>query len=124
MGFHPSTTGDVYSYGVLLLEIFTGKRPTDEMFHGDLNLRNYVKLACPERVAEISDPLMFYGNEGADMQQLDDFLVMIFQLGLICSEELPRDRKNMQEVTSELDTMRARFLCGNMDDSFLMKACG
>lgn len=112
MGFHPTTTGDVYSYGVLLLEIFAGK-DLQEMFHGDHNLRNYAKLAWPEKVAEISDPLMFYSNEGADMQQLDEFLVMIFQLGLICSVELPRYRKNMQEVTSELDAMRARILCGN-----------
>lgn len=122
MGFHPMTAGDVYSFGVLLLEIFTGKRPTDDMFHGDLDLRSYVKQAWPERVTEISDPLMFLGNEGATTQKLDEFLVTVYQMGLVCSAGLPRDRKNMQEVVSELNAMRAQIPCGNDSEKTLLVA--
>ena len=37
MGSEVSTLGDVYSFGILLLEMFTGKRPTDSMFKDDFN---------------------------------------------------------------------------------------
>ncbi|KAH9317962.1 hypothetical protein KI387_019731, partial [Taxus chinensis] len=40
-GGRVSIEGDVYSYGVLLLEMVTRKKPTDAMFVGDLNMRNW-----------------------------------------------------------------------------------
>ncbi|KAM7473839.1 hypothetical protein LguiB_021189 [Lonicera macranthoides] len=49
MGGTASKCGDVYSYGVLLLELFTGRRPTDDMFKDGLNLHNYVKTALEEQ---------------------------------------------------------------------------
>ncbi|KAA8538460.1 hypothetical protein F0562_027994 [Nyssa sinensis] len=68
MGTEVSTSGDVYSYGILLLEMFTGKRPTDEMFSDGLNLHNYVKMALPERVEVIADPILI--QQGEEEQSL------------------------------------------------------
>ncbi|MFQ6651261.1 hypothetical protein Gotur_023650 [Gossypium turneri] len=58
MGSELSTKGDVYSYGILLLEMFTGKRPTDERFKESLSLHNFVKSTLPERISEIIDPIL------------------------------------------------------------------
>ncbi|PRQ57151.1 putative protein kinase RLK-Pelle-LRR-XII-1 family [Rosa chinensis] len=57
-GVEPSRQGDVYSYGVLVLEMFTGRRPVDKMFKEGLNLHNFVKMAIPERVMQILDPTL------------------------------------------------------------------
>ncbi|EYU43344.1 hypothetical protein MIMGU_mgv11b018117mg [Erythranthe guttata] len=38
-----STRCDVYSYGVMVIETFTRKRPSDEMFGGDLTLKSWVQ---------------------------------------------------------------------------------
>ncbi|XP_028102997.1 receptor kinase-like protein Xa21 [Camellia sinensis] len=53
-----STYGDVYSYGILLLEIVTGKRPTDSMFEEGLNLHSFARMALPDHVMEIADPVL------------------------------------------------------------------
>ena len=58
MGSDVSTEGDVYSFGVFLLEMFLGKRPTDEMFKDDLNLHNFVSMALPKRLVQIVDPAL------------------------------------------------------------------
>jgi len=44
MGCKISTGGDVYGFGVLLLELLTAKRPTDELFGNDLSLHKYVDM--------------------------------------------------------------------------------
>ena len=58
MSGETSMEGDVYSYGILLLEMFLGKRPTDEMFKNDFNLHNFAKMGLPERVVQIVDPIL------------------------------------------------------------------
>ncbi|PON51247.1 Protein kinase-like domain containing protein, partial [Trema orientale] len=55
MGVEPSRQGDVYSFGILLLEMFTRRRPTDEMFKDNFNLPRFVKMALPERLVQIMD---------------------------------------------------------------------
>ncbi|XP_050125952.1 probable LRR receptor-like serine/threonine-protein kinase At3g47570 isoform X3 [Malus sylvestris] len=118
MGSEVSTNGDVYSFGILLLEMFTGKRPTDNMFGDILNLHNFVKMALPGRVTEIADASLLQGgtNENpsqcsARIHKVEVCLSSIFRNGIACSVESATDRlKNINEVAYELHSIRNTFL--------------
>nr|XP_027090966.1 putative receptor-like protein kinase At3g47110 isoform X2 [Coffea arabica] len=58
LGAEVSSSGDVYSFGILLLEMMTGKKPTHPLFTGGLDLHTYVEMAIPERVMDIVDPVL------------------------------------------------------------------
>ncbi|ONI00208.1 hypothetical protein PRUPE_6G075000 [Prunus persica] len=108
MGSEVSTNGDVYSFGILLLEMFAGKRPTDDMFNGDLNLHTFVKMAFPNRVMEIVDSTLFEGGTNERrVQKIEVCLNLILRIGIECSAESPTDRlKNISDAASELHSIR------------------
>ncbi|MCD7456261.1 hypothetical protein HAX54_031042 [Datura stramonium] len=62
MGSKVSILGDMYSFGILILEIFTGRRPTDTLFQASSSLRHFVETALPEKVMEILDKEAFHGD--------------------------------------------------------------
>ena len=115
MGSDVSALGDVYSYGILLLEMFTGKRPTDAMFIDDQNIREFASTALPERVAEIVDPTLIqreYNSNAfqAAIQQIHECLVSIIGIALACSTEQPQQRMNISNVVGELCRSRDLLL--------------
>jgi serine/threonine protein kinase len=103
-GSEVSTDGDVYSYGVLLLEIFTGRRPTDSFTDGATSLISYVKMAYPNNLLEILDVSATYS--GNTQHIIDTFLYPMFKLGLACCEDSPRHRMKMNDVVKELNTIK------------------
>ncbi|CAL2229001.1 unnamed protein product [Prunus armeniaca] len=66
MGGQVSILGDIYSYGILLLELFTGKRPTDDMFKDGLSIHQLAAMALPDHVMDIIDPSLLLELDGED----------------------------------------------------------
>ncbi|XP_043692849.1 probable LRR receptor-like serine/threonine-protein kinase At3g47570 [Telopea speciosissima] len=62
-GADVSRHGDVYSYGILLLEMFTGKRPTHEIFKDNFNLHCWAEMALHDGVIPIVDPSLLSMEE-------------------------------------------------------------
>eukprot|EP01018_Ginkgo_biloba_P025405 Gb_34605 [translate_table: standard] len=57
--FRCTTKGDVYSYGVILLELLSGKRPIDPVEFGDNNLVGWMKQHVRlKKAAEVFDPAL------------------------------------------------------------------
>ncbi|KAJ9128942.1 hypothetical protein P3X46_034299 [Hevea brasiliensis] len=121
-GSNVTTYGDVYSFGILLLEMFTGKRPTHEVFTDGLDLHNYVKTKLPGQVIQVMDPTLFtlgeVGEATAAAENMDDesiedsvreCVVSVLQIGVACSAVVPQDRMNMRDVTSKLNAIRVSF---------------
>ncbi|GLJ14414.1 hypothetical protein SUGI_0232930 [Cryptomeria japonica] len=102
MGGRISVKGDVYSYGVVVLEMLTQKRPTDPMFANGLTLSEWVSHSFPHSLKDIVaadlveeiGPKSGYGNSMVEG---------LLQLGLSCTSQLPHHRPSMAEVVMELN---------------------
>ncbi|KAJ1691756.1 hypothetical protein LUZ63_015911 [Rhynchospora breviuscula] len=117
MGVEASVQGDVYSYGILILEMFTGVRPTDERFTDGSSLHKHVVMSFPDQVMSIIDHRMFSLNEAGDgmfeQENVYDCLVLVLQCGIMCSKESPRERMPIKKVIDLLNSAQAKLLRRN-----------
>uniref|UniRef100_A0A453D4A3 Serine-threonine/tyrosine-protein kinase catalytic domain-containing protein n=1 Tax=Aegilops tauschii subsp. strangulata TaxID=200361 RepID=A0A453D4A3_AEGTS len=108
-----SRKSDVFSFGIMLLEVFTGKRPTNPMFLGESSLRQWVSRAFPARLVDVVDEKLLQGEEMntttsalASTACKGDFLVSTFELGLDCSADSNEQRPSMSDVVARLRNIK------------------
>ncbi|XP_038701992.1 probable LRR receptor-like serine/threonine-protein kinase At3g47570 isoform X2 [Tripterygium wilfordii] len=102
-----SVKGDMYSYGIMMLEIVIGKKPTDEMFSGEVSLRQWVSASFPNASLDVVDCVLKpNGNNARDIDMVKGLLFSLLKIGLECSREIPEERMEVKDVVAKLTQMK------------------
>ncbi|XP_042032220.1 probable LRR receptor-like serine/threonine-protein kinase At3g47570 [Salvia splendens] len=105
-----SISGDVYSFGILLLEMFTGKKPTDDMFDEERSLKEWVSEALEQNAAaEVVAPNLL-SIEDQHFSAKEQCFFSIFELAMKCLAVSTDERINMIEAATALHKIHATFV--------------
>lgn len=96
-----SQKADVYSFGVLLLELLTGKAPTHAVLNEEgVDLPRWVQSTVREEwTAEIFD------TELLRSQDTEEKMVQLLQLAMDCAAQFPDQRPSISAATKQIEAL-------------------
>ncbi|CAN6855558.1 unnamed protein product [Brassica oleracea] len=116
IGEKPSQAGDVYGFGVMLLELSSGKSPMDEFFEEDQNLISWISYGFQgNAIMEVIDPKLkrLIDVSGAQLHAKLDCLKKTIEVGLACTAYAAGERMNMRDVLRLLKEAKGKLIKGN-----------
>lgn len=96
---------DIYSYGVVLLEILSGKRSVDSEFGDGNSIVDWVrsKIKTKEGLKDVLDR-----NAGASCGSVREEMMLLLRVALLCTSRNPADRPSMRDVMSMLQEAKPK----------------
>jgi len=90
---------DVYSYGVVVLEVLTGKQPIDPTIPDSLHVVDWVRRR--KGSSEVLDPSL-RGRPGSEVEEM----LQALGVALLCVNPTPDERPAMKDVAAMLKEIR------------------
>uniref|UniRef100_A0A0E0E8Y0 Receptor kinase-like protein Xa21 n=1 Tax=Oryza meridionalis TaxID=40149 RepID=A0A0E0E8Y0_9ORYZ len=116
-GGRPSTSGDAYSFGIVLLEMMTGKRPTDPMFKDCLDIVTFVKSNVPHQILNVIDAHiteeckeLAEGKKVSEPAVIQSVVLPLLEVALSCTRTIPSERANMKQTASKMHAIETSYL--------------
>ncbi|XP_073120310.1 uncharacterized protein [Henckelia pumila] len=100
--------GDVYSFGILVLEMFTNIRPTDD---ASLNGRSSLHHLVSQDMSYIMNQI-FVHELDTNNSRTRDCVTCVLEIGVACSLEFPKHRMMMSDVVRDLNKIQKAYLAG------------
>ncbi|XP_020225449.1 MDIS1-interacting receptor like kinase 1 [Cajanus cajan] len=99
---------DIYSYGVVLLELLTGKRPLDPEFGESIDIVGWIRRKIDNKSPEEAlDPSV--GN----CKHVQEEMLLVLRIALLCTAKFPKDRPSMRDVIMMLGEAKPRRKSGS-----------
>lgn len=105
----------MYSFGVLVLEMVTRKKPTDDMFEPGLSLSKWVKIHYHSHADTVVDPeleRMVWDQMPEERRVSNVAIAELLELGIVCTQEQPSARPTMMDAANDLNRLK-QYLGGN-----------
>ncbi|GJX04908.1 kinase-like domain-containing protein [Tanacetum coccineum] len=83
IGSDMTSSGDVYSFGISLLEVMTGKKPTDDTFNDGFSLHKFAYMSLPDHAVDLidGDAIVLQSTE-ANAKKVEECLVATIKIGV------------------------------------------
>ena len=104
---------DIYSFGVVLMELLTGRRPIEPEYGDSTDIVGWIRerLRTNSGVEELLD-----AGVGGRVDHVREEMLLVLRIAVLCTAKSPKDRPTMRDVVTMLGEAKPRRKSGGGKD--------